>query len=330
MVESGLDLFLQEVGDVAAGLKPSTTLAEQVDLLRSRGMLIDDALALQWLTNVSYYRMSAYWYPARRFDAMGARADDFVPGTSFADAAALYEADRKLRALTHDGMERIEVTLRTRIGNLLCDADPLAYANPAMFRPGFEHAQWMGLARKRIARAGRSNEAIKHYQSKYDGEFPFWVLAEVLDFADISKLYEGLPSRSQQEIAEGLNFAVDLSQLSVTQQRKVKKQHPLVRWLEQLTVVRNMGAHHARLWNKSFAPAPTAALRTQTDLLTLPEGQSERMFGVLTVMAHALRTTSPETTWPQKVAALIRESFLPNPLVESTALGLPEDWDGCF
>ncbi|AKJ56671.1 Abi family protein [Corynebacterium pseudotuberculosis] len=313
-----------------ADLKPSTTLAEQVDLLRSRGMIVDEALACQWLSNVSYYRMSAYWYPARRFDVTGARADDFIVGTSFADAAALYEADRKLRALTHDGMERIEVALRTRIGNLLCETDPLAYTDPATFRSNFQHSQWISLAGKRIGRVGRSNEAVKHYQSKYAASFPFWVLAEVLDFADISKLFEGLPSRSQQEIAGGLNFVVDLSRLSATQRGKVKKQHPLVRWLEQLTVVRNMCAHHARLWNKSFTPAPTAALRTQPELVTLPEGQSERLFGVLTVMAHTLRTTSPATTWPEKIATLIHESFLTNPLVESTALGLPDDWNGTF
>ncbi|ATV80167.1 hypothetical protein LJU02_10220 [Corynebacterium pseudotuberculosis] len=47
-------------------------------------------------------------------------------------------------------------------------------------------------------------------------------------------------------------------------------------------------------------------------------------------MAHTLRTTSPATTWPEKIATLIHESFLTNPLVESTALGLPDDWNGTF
>lgn len=308
-------------------LKSATTVAQQVELLRTRGMQVDESLATQWLSNVSYYRLSAYWYPAREFGPDGARTDDFVAGTSFADAVALYEADRKLRTLIHDGMERIEITMRTRIGEQLCSTDPLSYTDSTRFRPTFDHAGWISTAKKRIQRAGSRNEAVKHYRNEYGGKYPFWVLAEVLDFADVSLLFEGLPAQDQRRIAEGLGFVVDLTKLSATQQRKTKNQSPLTRWLEQLTVIRNTCAHHGRLWNKSFAPAPTAALRTQTDLAALPEGQSERVFGSLVVMAHIFRIASPGTTWPGKVIDLLTAWFISNPLVTRSALGLPDDWD---
>lgn len=100
--------------------------------------------------------------------------------------------------------------------------------------------------------------------------------------------------------------------------------------MEQLTIVRNYCAHHARLWNKSFAPGPTPALRTLPELALLPEGQSEQIFGALVVMANLVRTTSPKTTWPDKVSDLIRNDFLTNPLVDPESLGLPEDWNGKF
>lgn len=101
-----------------------------------------------------------------------------------------------------------------------------------------------------------------------------------------------------------------------------------MRWMEQLTIVRNTSAHHGRLWNRSFAPAPTSALRTQSGFGALPEGQSERIFGALTVVSHILRAASPGTTWPDKAAGLLISAFLPNPLVSPTALGLPAQWDG--
>lgn len=107
-----------------------------------------------------------------------------------------------------------------------------------------------------------------------------------------------------------------------------KKESPLVRWTEQLTIVRNTCAHHARVWNRAFVPAPTAGLRTQSEFQRLHEGQSERIFGALTVMAHLLRTTSPGTTWPQKITTLISTSFLANPLVKPEALGIPVNWNG--
>lgn len=293
-------------------------------------MDVENDLAHQWLNYVSYYRLSAYWYPARKMNSNGIREDTFDSGTRFSDAVALYEADRKLRTLVHDGMERIEIAMRTRVGEVLSDGDPLAYTVPQRFRPTFNHEQWMRTAMKRVARAGNSNEAIKHYRKKYDHQYPFWVLAEVLDFADVSRLYEGLPASDQRTIAEEMGVVIDLSGLSEKQQRKTKLQSPLVRWMEQLTIVRNFCAHHARLWNKSFAPAPTAALRTRPEFAALPEGQSEKIFGVLTVMANLVRTTSPGTTWPNRVANLIRNDFLTNPLVRPAGLGIPGGWNQSF
>lgn len=313
---------------MARSPKPATSISEQIALLRDRGMYLDEEFAAQWLSNVSYYRLSAYWYPARLQGDQGTRSDVFVEGTSFTDATDLYEADRKLRTLIHDGMERVEITMRTRIGALLCVDDPLRYTHPDRFRPTFGHSAWISTAQKRIARAERHNEAIRHHRDDYGARYPFWVLAEVLDFSDVSRLLEGLPARDQQEIAEGLGIALDLTSLSPAQRRKAKTTSPLVRWMEQLTIVRNTCAHHGRLWNKSFAPAPTAALRTHRSFDLLPEGQSERIFGVLVLMSHILRVTSPGTAWPDRAADLICREFLTNPLVSTAALGLPTTWDG--
>ncbi len=305
-------------------LKPTTTAAQQIALLCSRGMLVDEGLAQQWLANVSYYRLSAYWYPARARDADGHLTDRFVTGTKFSDAVALYEADRKLRTLVHDAIERVEITMRTRIGEVLCFPDPLSYTDRKRFRQTFKHPQWIRTTKERVARAEMHNEAIKHYRNEYGGRYPFWVLAEVLDFADISRMFEGLPSQDQRTIAEDLGFVVNLDALSRNQQRKVKRQSLLARWLEQLTIIRNACAHHARLWNKSFVPAPTAALKTQPQFQRLPDPQSERLFGALLVMNQILQVTSPGTTWLDKVTTLINEDFLPNPLVTPSALGLPQ------
>ena len=303
---------------------------QHIDLLRSRGMEIDTDLANQWLSFVSYYRLSAYWYPARKLTPEGSRDDSFSSATRFRDAVALYEADRKLRALVHDGMERIEIAMRTRIGEVLVSTDPLSYTDPERFRPGFNHQEWMKTATKRISRVSRNNAAIKHHQNHYGSKYPFWVLAEVLDFADISRLYEGLPANDQRIVAEGMGIVINIDSLSKNQRHKTKRQSPLVRWMEQLTIVRNFCAHHARLWNKSFTPAPTAALRTQPQFAALPEGQSEQIFGTLIMMANLVRVTSPGTTWPDKVTKLIENDFLTNPLVTTDSLGLPEDWNRKF
>lgn len=291
-------------------------------------MDVDDGQAYQWLPNVSYYRLSAYWYPARRVDDTGTVLDEFKAGTTFSDAVALYEADRKLRTLVHDGMERIEIAMRTRLGELLCSESPVSYKDPAMFRSEFDHGQWLATAQKRVDRSARTSDSIKHYRSTYGSNYPFWVLAEVLDFSDISHLYNGLPALAQRAIAESFGITIHPETLSREQYRKATRQSPLAPWMHQMTVVRNITAHHGRLWNRSFVPAPTTGLRTQGCFQALPVGQSERIFGALTMMAHLLRTASPGTTWPTKVADHVASQFMSNELVHPAAMGLPEDWQG--
>lgn len=310
-------------------LKPATTIGDHINCLTRRGMQVDSSEATQWLSNVSYYRLSAYWYPARVvIPGADHPSDNFVSGTSFSQAVRLYEADRKLRTLIHDGIERIEIAMRTQTTELLClksPADPAGYLSSDLFREKFDHVNWLSSIFGRLARAKKS-ESVKHYSQKYSGRFPLWVVAEFMDFSDMSHLYSGLRGADQKQVAENLNLRIDFSQLTREQQNKIKKGHPLASWLEQLTIVRNTCAHHGRLWNKSFAPASTSALRTNGNLDLLPMGQSERIFGTLVMMSHLLRVVSLGTTWPDKVLKIIVDDFLPNPIVQQPSLGIPANW----
>ncbi|MDO4915972.1 Abi family protein [Corynebacterium sp.] len=294
-------------------------------------MVIDKPLAEQWLPNVGYYRLSAYWHPARKISSDGeSLLDEFESGTSFNDVVDLYESDRKLRTLIHDGIERIEIAMRAQLTDYLClnpVNDPQAYLSGERFRPTFNHLEWMSAIYGRMNRASRRSEAITHYSTEYGGQYPLWVIAECMDFKDISKLYSGLYSSEQRNIADRIGLSFDLQDLSKNNKEKVQDRHPWANWMEQLTIVRNTAAHHGRMWNRSFVPATTVALRTKPAFANLPPKQSERIFGTLIVMSHVLRIVSPGTTWPSKVAHLLDQSFLTNPLVQFSSLGIPDTWD---
>lgn len=308
-------------------VKPYRSLEEHLDKLEHRGMELDRDFAAQWLNSVGYYRLSGYWYPFRELGACQ-RKDTFCPGTTFADVVALYEFDRKLRTLVHDGVERVEVLLRTQLNEATGALGPLAYRDATNFRPTFNHTAWLKTADGRVNRARRSNDAVKHHDRYYGGQLPVWVVSDVLDISDVSRLYEGLPALMQWEIAERLGVHVDLTVLSKGQQTKAKKSHPLVRWFEQIAIVRNTSAHHSRLWNRSFAPVGTAALRTIPALASLPEEQSERIYGALCVMGLLLDTASPGTTWRTKVHDLVETSFIPIHDRHVVEMGFPGTWCG--
>lgn len=313
-----------------SALKPATSIDQQIEILRERGMSVDEPLARQWLASVSYYRLSGYWYAYRVLPADADlknphRLDKFQQRTSFSDIARLYEFDRKLRTLIHDGMERIEVALRAGISDRLASIGALSYLDPAVFRPEFEHSAWCNTALARVERAKKRDAAIKHYASKY-GDYPIWVLVEALDFSDISQLFDGMVLDDQRAISESLGLVVDPDRLTAKQKGSYYRQDPLARWCEQLTVLRNICAHHGRLWNRYLTPASTNALRTITDLFSLPKGQSDRLFGAILVMSFLLRQISPGTSWPNKIRHLIEAEYLPLESRSTVEMGMPGGW----
>lgn len=226
-----------------------------------------------------------------------------------------------------DGLERVEVALRSGLTNELGALGPLAYRDTKNYRSDFDHRRWLQTADSRIDRAAKSSASVRHYAAEYGGRYPLWVLADHLDFADSSRLYEGLPIRRQWAIAERLGLHVDLSKLNSSQQKKAKKHHPLVRWLEQLTIVRNTSAHHSRLWNRSFTPASTAGLASIPALSTLPHGQSERIYGTALVTAQILTTVSPGSSWAPRLRTLILQSLETIPRRSAAEMGCPAGWD---
>lgn len=149
---------------------------------------------------------------------------------------------------------------------------------------------------------------------------------EVLDFSDISRLYSGLKSSDQHKIATELGIEIDWNNLSPNMRKKARKKHPLTQWLHQLSIIRNTCAHHARLWNRSFLPASTKALRTMSEFSSLPDGQSERIYGALVFIKFLLKDISPGSTWGAKMQKLISEEFLSNPIVTRKSMGLPDSW----
>lgn len=309
--------------------KQYRTIDQQVELLRSRGLVLDGE-PQRWLRSVNYYRLSGYWYIYRQLvmieEGQIGRSDEFQAGTQFSTIASLYEFDRKLRTLAHDGVERVEVALRSQVSYVLGAHDPLSHNTPSTFRDTFDLESWTTKANARVQRASRSSPYIKHHMNHYNGVIPIWVLVDVLDFSDVSMLFEGMKVSDQYAVAEGLGIRVELEQLTRNQQSKALKNHPLARWLEQLTVVRNIAAHHGRLWNRSVVPAPTAAMRTISSLQGLPEGQSEEVFGALTVIAKILSSSSPGSTWAHKVGALADQSLGALPGRSTREMGFPDNW----
>lgn len=309
-------------------VKPWLSIHDQISRLQGRGMLIGDtAVAAEWLSTVGYYRLSGYWYPFREVDSTGQtrRLSTFVDDTNFSDIVELYEFDRRLKALIASGLERVEVALRCQLGHRLGEIDPMAHDDPGHFRPSFDHASWRATVQGRIGRARGRDEFVDHHVAVYGGQLPVWVLTDVLDFSDLSRLFAGLKSTEQRTIGDW--FAVSPApDASKVQRRRWRDNHPLANWLEHLTVVRNICAHHGRLWNRALVPVGASPrVRHLAGFATLPEQQAqiERVYGTICVITHLLGAAAPSSGWRSHIDDLVSTSFAQLALRSTSEMGYP-------
>ena len=92
--------------------KPARSIADQLQLLKDRGMLFRfEKKATHFLQNISYYRLKGYWW-----DMQKDRVNHlFDTNTYFEDVIERYNFDRHLRLILFDAVERIEIALRTKM-----------------------------------------------------------------------------------------------------------------------------------------------------------------------------------------------------------------------
>jgi abortive infection bacteriophage resistance protein len=309
--------------------KPHLSFADQVKLLDSRGLLISDPeAAARLLSVIGYYRLSGYWYPYRRaLQGRDGRDDQFIDGASFDQVVRLYDLDRRLKLMVLAAIERVEVALRVKIGFTLGRRGAYAHLNSTALdgqfvraRPGrlSIHRQW--LAKALAAQTRSSEDFVVHFRHKYDGKLPVWVLTEIMDFGAMTFLYGGLKSVDRDEIARSMD---------VVATDGTGNGPALVNWLRVLNYVRNVSAHHSRLWNRNLVSqiAPRQ-LRGIPQLVHLsgPSGDSHfRIYSTLCILAFLLSRFGDESQWAASVRDLLTTEI---PLCgrQFQELGIPADW----
>ncbi|WP_052053478.1 Abi family protein [Rhodococcoides fascians] len=326
-----------------ADLKPFLPIADQIERLESRGMAITDSgIADRWLKSIGYYRLSGYWYPFVDTDVDPESGNRFVPGTTFDEIVRLYEFDRHLKTHMLSAIERVEVAMRSQVGHTLGARGPMSYLDGDNFDPEFvgsgNHMDWLATAFGRVRRQRTKDQSLKHHFENYDGRIPIWVLTDVLDFSDLSKLYAGLREEDRDTIALWFDIPAPVPEAAVPRRgrgssaarrnRRRRAAGPgstLANLLEQLTIVRNISAHHSRLWNRRLVPIGTSSLRSVAAFDGLP-AQSERVYGVVVAAAHLLQTTSPGSAWIKQLEGLIDRSFPPSSIRTPQEMGFPPEW----
>lgn len=287
--------------------KPSLSITDQIALLERRGMAVPDREAAEhYLRHISYYRLRAYWLPLETATDDGDhRFDD---GSCLTQAVRLYMFDRELRLLVMDAIERIEVSLRGGWAHHLATKyGPHGYLDPTLYDRADRYAKAYSGLLEEIERS--KDTFIVHYRTKYDDpeQPPIWMTAEVMSLGQLSKWMGNLKHRQdRQAIARA--YGVD---------EKI-----LVSIAHHLTYIRNICAHHGRLWNKQFTVTMTVPNAPFGLRLAMNPASTRKVYNTLVAIGYLLNLVAPGSDWKARLVALIEQCDLASP----PAMGFPDNW----
>lgn len=289
--------------------KPALELSDQLALLESRGLIIGDKVAAaNFLSCVSYYRMAGYWWPLQQDQ----NAHIFKPGTTFELAVTIYNFDRKLRKLLFHQIEHIEVSLRTKlIYHMSLAHGPNWYENEKLFHNGKRLDQFLDALKKELENC--KEPFMVDHRNRYGVSKlpPSWKALEIASFGQVSRLVGNIDQANP-------------SIKHITRHYRLFVPRFLKSWLEVLVVLRNMCAHHSRVWNRRFTTKPDLLKEGVPGWLThLPPKQDhDKLYVILCCLQYLLRADKINSHLPLALKDLLAEY----PEIDPAAMGFPAGW----
>ena len=285
--------------------KPPLFIDQQIDLLISRGMRIDNKdRATRYLNHINYYRFRAYWLPFE--EKLDQTEHQFKAGTTFDDALKLYLFDRKFRLLVMEAIERVEISFRTRFAHeLSLKYGSHAHLDASLFKRSDIYHQHIESLRGEIKRSQET--FIEHYRMTYDAPElpPIWAVCEVMTFGQLSMWFNNLKRRSDRKTIASI-YRID--------------EVILGSFMHHLTHIRNLSAHHSRLWNRRIVFTMTIPTLPAELAKKLNPKAGRNIYNTLVMLGYLLKLISPGTSWIVRMRKLIEE-YVPD---KTVAMGFPD------
>lgn len=293
--------------------KPPLSVADQLQLLTSRGLIINNPkIAEHYLKFISYYRFCGYGIEFE--DGLVGSEKRYKQGTTFEQILDCYVFDRKLRLLAIDAIERIEIAIRTVITNELAALYGAHwYLKKEIFIEKFNHEELIQVIEKEThyeAMDGtiqyqRREPFLHHYYKKYSHpKLPaIWMIAEILSLGKWSMIFANLADRENQK-AICQHFDIGYSVMKS--------------WLHSLTYLRNLCAHHSKLWTRSFTIKPMIAKNYHDQL------ENNASFAAhAAILKIFLDVISPNSNWASHLQNLMSQ----HPEIDIKKMGFKENWN---
>jgi abortive infection bacteriophage resistance protein len=286
--------------------KQALNISQQIGLLQSRGLIIDDTDETRdILENISYFRIANYLRPMES----DKQTHQFKPGSSFTNVVLLYDFDRELRQLVFGAISRIEIALRTRIiHHFSLSHGPFWFIDDELASDSHLFADNVVTLKRELNRS--KEDFIKEHIKKYDTPEvpPAWKTLEVISFGTLSKMYFNFKDTAiKKDVARSLGLPQHLI---------------LESWIASLAALRNCCAHHARIWNRNYPVTPNIPKKLSGNWIANRNIQPNKLYAQLCTIAYLLNVIKRNNDFTQQLKALLAKY----PNVDTRAMGFPVDW----
>lgn len=286
------------------------TIDEQLSILAARGMIIDDLPSAKLFLSENYFhRFLSYSVPF--FRSVSANLSKFYrDGVKFSDVINIYEFDSKLRLLLLDAIEKIEISIKTQFINLSAKYGAHFYLSHKLFR---DHKLLNDSIERLQYQMRASNDLlVNEYFAKYDNPNlpPVWVAMELLSIGQMAKWLLNL-KRDEDRQTVARHYHLHYSILRAV--------------IDNLTLIRNYSAHHARIWNRHYDFAECVCDSNNElikDTLCISDG---RIYRVLILIAYILRCIGGDKEFVMNLFDIIHKYQ-----IDVKQMGFPDDWQAKF
>ena len=247
------------------GSKIFKNLDEQIEILKQKGLVIDDIYyAKEVLLRENYFFVGGYRHLFLRDD--GSRK--FIQGTNFRELYGMFNFDRQLRNILFKNILIVENNLKSILSYVMSKNHGFKEQNylnsDNLVKDYSKTRQINDLLRKmkrQISVNGKQHAATNHYIRNY-GYIPLWVVVKVLSFGIVGELFSVLQKDDQEEIASIYNVSVN----------------SLINYFPLLANYRNVCAHEDICYNNKTSKKilPTK----YHDILNIPTDEDGYVYGI--------------------------------------------------
>ena len=278
--------------------QPPMTIDEQVENLKSIGLIVDDEeYAKKILNDISYFRLvKAYSLNLKPKNGC------YDKQTTFKEIVDLYLFNANFRQIIFPEIEKVEINVRCRVANFFAEQyGVLGYLQAENFADENYHAQFLKDINEAIGRTSKA-PFVRNFRENYEGgNLPIYALVEVFSFGTLSKFYKNMLNKDKKAIAK--SFGVGYTYFES--------------WLESISYVRNICAHYGRIYNAKLSKTPILYKEyTQVGI------GNNRIYGVLLCLKHLLKNDVHWNLFVDKIELL----FDKYQYVKISTMGFPENW----